>query len=91
MAILRELPAASIDLVQLDLADLDSIRRLADQLLDRDQGLDLLVNNAGVMAVPHRRTPAQGFELQRAPTTWGSSRSPGTCFRPCWPARAAGS
>jgi len=63
-AILRELPAASVQLVHLDLADLDSIRRLADQLLDRDQGLDLLVNNAGVMAVPHRQTTAQGFELQ---------------------------
>ena len=63
-AILRELPAASVDLVQLDLADLDSVRRLADQVLDRDQGLDLLVNNAGVMAVPHRQTTAQGFELQ---------------------------
>ena len=63
-AILRELPAASVQLVHLDLADLDSIRRLADQLLDRDQGLDLLVNNAGVMAVPQRQTTAQGFELQ---------------------------
>jgi NAD(P)-dependent dehydrogenase (short-subunit alcohol dehydrogenase family) len=63
-AILRELPAASVELVSLDLADLESVRRLADQLLDRGQGLDLLVNNAGVMAVPHRRTTAQGFELQ---------------------------
>ena len=63
-AILRELPAASLELVPLDLADLESVRRLADQVLDRDQGLDLLVNNAGVMAVPQRRTTAQGFELQ---------------------------
>jgi NAD(P)-dependent dehydrogenase (short-subunit alcohol dehydrogenase family) len=63
-AILGELPAASVELVALDLADLESVRRLADQLLDRGQGLDLLVNNAGVMAVPHRRTTAQGFELQ---------------------------
>jgi NAD(P)-dependent dehydrogenase (short-subunit alcohol dehydrogenase family) len=63
-AILRELPAAMVELVQLDLADLDSVRRLAGQLLDRAGGLDLLINNAGVMAVPHRRTTAQGFELQ---------------------------
>lgn len=63
-AILRELPAASLELVPLDLADLESVRRLADQVLDRDLGLDLLVNNAGVMAVPQRRTTAQGFELQ---------------------------
>jgi NAD(P)-dependent dehydrogenase (short-subunit alcohol dehydrogenase family) len=63
-AILGKLPAASVELVGLDLADLESVRHLADQLLDRDQGLDLLVNNAGVMAVPHRRTTTQGFELQ---------------------------
>ena len=63
-AILRELPAASVELVPLDLADLDSVRRLAELLLGRAEGLDLLINNAGVMAVPHRQTTAQGFELQ---------------------------
>jgi NAD(P)-dependent dehydrogenase (short-subunit alcohol dehydrogenase family) len=63
-AIRAELPAASIELVPLDLADLDSVALLADRLLGRDGGLDLLINNAGVMAVPRRRTTAQGFELQ---------------------------
>lgn len=63
-AIMAELPAASVELVELDLADLDSVARLADRLLGRDGGLDLLINNAGVMAVPRRRTTAQGFELQ---------------------------
>jgi NAD(P)-dependent dehydrogenase (short-subunit alcohol dehydrogenase family) len=63
-AIMAELPAASIELVPLDLADLDSVALLADRLLGRDGGLDLLINNAGVMAVPRRRTTAQGFELQ---------------------------
>ena len=63
-AIVAELPAASVELVQLDLADLDSVARLASQLLGRAGGLDLLINNAGVMAVPRRRTTAQGFELQ---------------------------
>ena len=63
-AIVRELPTASIELVGLDLADLDSVARLAGQVLDRPAGLDLLINNAGVMAVPRRRTTAQGFELQ---------------------------
>jgi NAD(P)-dependent dehydrogenase (short-subunit alcohol dehydrogenase family) len=63
-AIVAELPAASVELVHLDLADLDSVARLADQLLGRAGGLDLLINNAGVMAVPRRRTTAQGFELQ---------------------------
>ena len=32
--------------------------------MGRADGLDLLINNAGVMAVPHRQTTAQGFELQ---------------------------
>jgi len=63
-AIVAELPAASVELVQLDLADLGSVQRLAGQLLGRAGGLDLLINNAGVMAVPRRRTTAQGFELQ---------------------------
>jgi NAD(P)-dependent dehydrogenase (short-subunit alcohol dehydrogenase family) len=63
-AVWAAVPAASIELVQLDLADLDSVRRLAGEILDRGVGLDLLINNAGVMAVPRRRTTAQGFELQ---------------------------
>ncbi len=63
-AIVGELPAASVELVEPDLADLVSVRRLADRLLGRAAGLDLLINNAGVMAVPQRRTTVQGFELQ---------------------------
>jgi NAD(P)-dependent dehydrogenase (short-subunit alcohol dehydrogenase family) len=45
---------------ELDLADLASVRRFADAW---DGALDVLVNNAGVMATPERRT-ADGFELQ---------------------------
>ena len=63
-AIMNQVPAASVELVQLDLADLDSVQRLVGQVLGRGEGLDLLVNNAGVMAVPRRQTTAQGFELQ---------------------------
>jgi NAD(P)-dependent dehydrogenase (short-subunit alcohol dehydrogenase family) len=44
----------------LDLADLASVRAFADAW---DGGLDVLVNNAGVMAVPEQRT-ADGFEMQ---------------------------
>ena len=89
-AIVGELPTASVELVTLDLADLDSVQRLAGQLLDRGEGLDLLINNAGVMAVPHRQTTAQGSELQFATNHWGTSRSPCACSRSCWPTRAAG-
>ena len=45
---------------QLDLADLASVRSFADGW---DGDLDVLINNAGVMAIPERRT-ADGFEMQ---------------------------
>ena len=58
----RVLPQAELVPLVLDLADLSSVRRAVDEV--RPLGaLDLLVNNAGVMATPHRRT-ADGFELQ---------------------------
>jgi NAD(P)-dependent dehydrogenase (short-subunit alcohol dehydrogenase family) len=56
-----EVPDAELELVTLDLADLASVRRFADAQADRP--LDLLVNNAGVMALP-RRVTADGFEMQ---------------------------
>ncbi|MBA0049926.1 SDR family NAD(P)-dependent oxidoreductase [Streptomyces sp. AJS327] len=57
----RTLPEAHTELRTLDLADLASVRRFAEEL--PDERLDLLVNNAGVMALPYRRT-ADGFETQ---------------------------
>jgi NAD(P)-dependent dehydrogenase (short-subunit alcohol dehydrogenase family) len=53
------------ELVSLDLADLGSVRDAARSVADAVEGLDVLVNNAGVMAMPLRRT-ADGFELQFA-------------------------
>lgn len=46
---------------QLDLADLDSVRRCAGELLDRLERIDVLVNNAGIIA-DERRETRQGFE-----------------------------
>ncbi|QMU76333.1 SDR family NAD(P)-dependent oxidoreductase [Streptacidiphilus sp. PB12-B1b] len=51
------------ELLELDLASLASVRAAAEELHRRHDRLDLLVNNAGVMVPPHRRT-ADGFELQ---------------------------
>ena len=59
-----EAPAGNAELAQLDLADLACIERFSAALLDGGQGLDLLINNAGVMAIPHRETTAQGYERQ---------------------------
>ena len=62
-AIRAALPAATIEVAQLDLASLNSVRVFSERFLARHARLDLLVNNAGVMAAPHQRTE-DGFELQ---------------------------
>jgi NAD(P)-dependent dehydrogenase (short-subunit alcohol dehydrogenase family) len=56
-------PGAHVDVAELDLASLDSVRAFAERLRSENDGIDLLVNNAGLMASPRRRT-ADGFELQ---------------------------
>ncbi|WP_411964034.1 oxidoreductase [Haloferax sp. YSMS24] len=58
-----ELDAASLSLVELDLADLDSVHRFADEFTAEFGSLHVLLNNAGVMAIPRQET-AQGFEMQ---------------------------
>ena len=48
----------------LDLADLGSVQAFAERMTAAGRPVDLLVNNAGVMAPPHRTTTKDGFELQ---------------------------
>ncbi|MDP9141789.1 MAG: oxidoreductase [Pseudomonadota bacterium] len=55
-------PDACLDYLELDLSDLKSVQRAAEQINARVEPLDILINNAGVMAVPLTRT-ADGFEL----------------------------
>ncbi len=52
-----------LETADLDLASLGSVQDLAEALTTADQPLHLLVNNAGVMAIP-QRTTADGFEMQ---------------------------
>ena len=60
----QEFPEAKVELAQLDLSDLASVRRFADEFTRRqDHRLDIIINNAGIMAIPFGRT-ADGFELQ---------------------------
>jgi NAD(P)-dependent dehydrogenase (short-subunit alcohol dehydrogenase family) len=54
---------ASIEVMQLDLASLASVRQFAEEFISKHNQLHILLNNAGVMAPPHRTT-ADGFELQ---------------------------
>lgn len=56
-------PTADLRVMQLDLADLRSVRSFAEAFRAAYERLDVLINNAGVMATPYRKT-ADGFELQ---------------------------
>jgi NAD(P)-dependent dehydrogenase (short-subunit alcohol dehydrogenase family) len=57
-------PQAQVEVARLDLADLASVREFAAVwTAAHPEGLDVLVNNAGVMAIPRRET-ADGFEMQ---------------------------
>jgi NAD(P)-dependent dehydrogenase (short-subunit alcohol dehydrogenase family) len=56
-------PPASVQAVRLDLASLASVREAAEEIGSAYGPVDLLINNAGVMMTPHRRTD-DGFELQ---------------------------
>jgi NAD(P)-dependent dehydrogenase (short-subunit alcohol dehydrogenase family) len=53
----------SFELVELDLANLKSVRTCADQLVTKGEPFDLIIANAGVMATPFEHT-ADGFERQ---------------------------
>jgi NAD(P)-dependent dehydrogenase (short-subunit alcohol dehydrogenase family) len=61
----NDLDRSSLELLTLDLSDLVSVRHATAQFLAEHARLDLLINNAGVMATPYRQT-ADGFELQMA-------------------------
>ncbi len=59
----KQSPNAALAIMELDLASLASIRRFADAFQQQYPTLDILCNNAGLMAIP-RRTTADGFEMQ---------------------------
>jgi NAD(P)-dependent dehydrogenase (short-subunit alcohol dehydrogenase family) len=61
--IARVTPEASVAVQKLDLTSLESVRIAADELRSRYDGIDLLINNAGVMMTP-KSTTKDGFELQ---------------------------
>jgi NAD(P)-dependent dehydrogenase (short-subunit alcohol dehydrogenase family) len=56
-------PQAAVEALELDLADLKSVRNFAKGFHANHRRLHVLCNNAGVMALPYRRT-ADGFEMQ---------------------------
>jgi NAD(P)-dependent dehydrogenase (short-subunit alcohol dehydrogenase family) len=62
-AVKRVAADAAPEVVPLDVADLVDVRGCAERLTRELDHLDMLMNNAGVMAIPHQRTK-QGFEMQ---------------------------
>ncbi len=57
------IPDASLELVSLDLGSLDSVAEAASSIAAAHPTIDILLNNAGLMACPERQT-ADGFEMQ---------------------------
>ncbi len=56
-------PSAKVEVMELDLSSLASVRSFADAFHQAHPALHVLCNNAGVMAIPYRRT-VDGFEMQ---------------------------
>ncbi|MEM7117364.1 MAG: oxidoreductase [Chloroflexota bacterium] len=61
--VLQQVPDAQLDVMQLDNASLDSVKSFADAFKAKYDRLDILLNNAGVMAIPRTLTQ-DGFEMQ---------------------------
>jgi NAD(P)-dependent dehydrogenase (short-subunit alcohol dehydrogenase family) len=60
----QDLTRAQVDFMPLDLANLDSIAAFGESLRRSLDRVDVLINNAAVMAMPTRQVTADGFELQ---------------------------
>lgn len=63
--ILNNIGDTDIDILKLDLASLKSIREFAKEYLSKYDKLDVLINNAGIMAIPYTKTE-DGYESQLA-------------------------
>jgi len=63
-AIRATMPSARLHWQTLDLASLASVSDFSKRIAEKFPRVDTLVNNAGVMALPKRRTTGDGFEMQ---------------------------
>lgn len=55
---------SSIRIQKMDLSDMNSVDKAAKEIIETEGKIDVLLNNAGVMATPKRISTAQGLELQ---------------------------
>ncbi|HEU4403672.1 MAG TPA: oxidoreductase [Polyangiaceae bacterium] len=81
-------PGAAIEAMALDLADLASVRAFARAVASTYGAVDLLVNNAGLMAIPRAKT-ADGFEMQFGTNHLGHFALTGALLGPLEKAPAA--
>ena len=58
-----KVPEAKLEIIQLDLSDLSSVKKFAETYTEKYETLDMLLNNAGIMMPPYSKT-VDGFELQ---------------------------
>jgi NAD(P)-dependent dehydrogenase (short-subunit alcohol dehydrogenase family) len=84
----QEMPTAQVELRLLDLADLGAVRAFAATVLRDFTRLDLLINNAGVMAIPERKT-VDGLEMQLGTNHFGHFALTGLLLEPLLAAPAA--
>jgi len=57
----EEIPGAKLEFIELNLANLDSVRKFAEKFKSKYNSLDILLNNAGIMLMPYGKT-VDGFE-----------------------------
>ena len=68
--LLAEVPNANLEILQVDLSDLASVRNAAEEFRKKHDTLDVLINNAGIMVPPYAVT-RDGFESQMAANCFG--------------------
>ena len=60
----EQTPKSHVEVMKLDLTDLKSIKDFVNEFKSKHQNLNILINNAGVMAIPERTLTKDGFETQ---------------------------
>src|SRR5205814_8037595 len=75
-----------VEVDALDLGDQDSVRAFAERFLDTGRTIDIVINNAGIMALPKRTLLGPGWEAQFATNHLGHY----ALVNRLWPAIAAG-
>ena len=69
--IIKQYPDAHVSVIRLDLSSFDSIKSFVSEFNDQYKKLDVLINNAGIMALPQRETSVDGLEAQVGTNHYG--------------------